>query len=70
MLPLSGQFLLIRIHDSVDDKSVRYVAEENIEIVRSGFGDSMMALAGQHFKRWDEATNMFVSNIKDEYPDD
>lgn len=29
-----------------------------------------MALAGRHFKRWDRATSSFVSNIKDEYPDD
>ena len=55
---------------SVDDKSVRYVAEENIEVVRSGFGSLLMALAGQHFKRWDKTLGMFVSNIKDEYPDD
>lgn len=62
--------MLIRTCCSVEDKSVRYVAEENIDIVKSGFSSSMMALAGQHFKRWDEATNMFVSNIRDEYPDD
>ena len=29
----------------------------------------LMALAGQHFKRWDEASAIFVSNIIDEYPD-
>ena len=57
-------------HALVDDKSVRYVAEENIETVKWGFGSSLMALAGQHFKRWDKATSKFVSNMKDEYPDD
>ena len=62
--------LLTNINHSVDDKSVRYVAEENIEIVTSQFPSSLMALAGQYFKRWDELSNKFVSNIKDEYPDD
>ena len=53
----------------VDDSSVRYVAEDNIEIVHEA-GPELMALAGQHFKRWDKASRTFVSNIKDEYPDD
>ena len=30
----------------------------------------LMAIAGQHFKRWDGTTMKFVSNIRDEYPDD
>ena len=55
---------------SVDDRSVRYVAEENIVIVQQEVGPELMALAGQHFKRLDEASRTFVSNIKDEYPDD
>lgn len=29
-----------------------------------------MDMAGQYFKRWDNTSNCFVSNIKDEYPDD
>ena len=53
----------------VDDSSVRYVAEDNIEIIHEA-GPELMALAGKHFKRWDEASKTFVSNIKDEYPDD
>ena len=53
----------------VDDSSVRYVAEDNIEIIHEA-GPELMALAGQHFKRWDKASRNFVSNIKDEYPDD
>lgn len=53
----------------VDDSSVRYVAEDNIEIIHEA-GPELMALAGKHFKRWDEASRTFVSNIKDEYPDD
>ena len=68
--PPNGSTLLNQIYYSVHDKSVRYVAEENIEIVSSGFDGSLMAFAGQHFKRWDETTKTFVSNIKDEYPDD
>lgn len=53
-----------------EDKSVRYVAEENIALVQEEPGENLMALAGQHFKRWDRTNGIFVSNIKDEYPDD
>lgn len=56
-------------HALVEDESTRYVAEENIEIVRRGPNSSLMALAGQYCKRWDENTKTFVNNIEDEYPD-
>ncbi|KAL1303183.1 hypothetical protein AAFC00_006608 [Neodothiora populina] len=52
------------------DKSSRYVAEENIEPLTEPPPPSLMRLAGRHFKRYDSETNMFISNIKDEYPDD
>ena len=58
---------------SVEDKSVRYVAEENIEPIAPSVAElpeSLMAIAGKHFKRWDEESRMFVSNIRDEYPED
>ena len=29
-----------------------------------------MKLAGRHFKRWDGDAHIFVSNVRDEYPDD
>ncbi|MCJ1390840.1 hypothetical protein MMC18_003701 [Xylographa bjoerkii] len=54
----------------VEDNSVRYVAEENIEIVTPEIPHNLMPLAGKHFKRWDKQKRRFVSNIKDEYPDD
>jgi F-box protein 21 len=54
----------------VEDESVRYVAEENIEPIYPQCPRSLMPLAGRHFKRWDEQTRRFVSNIVDEYPDD
>ena len=54
----------------VEDKSVRYVAEENIEIVYHEVPHSLMGPAGRHFKRWDKTLHCFVSNIRDEYPDD
>lgn len=59
-------------HVLVCDKSVRYVAEENIGPVASGAqpSDPMMRIAGRHFKRWDQLRTMFVSNVRDEYPDD
>ena len=57
---------------SVHDKSVRYVAAENIEPVGRDTLPSaaIMKLAGRHFKRWDAAKHAFVSNLRDEYPDD
>ncbi|KAJ4331178.1 hypothetical protein N0V95_009929 [Ascochyta clinopodiicola] len=59
-------------HVLVHDKSVRYVAAENIEPVGTGTAPSaaMMKLAGRHFKRWDPVSHVFVSNLRDEYPDD
>ncbi|KAK4549025.1 hypothetical protein LTR36_007481 [Oleoguttula mirabilis] len=53
-----------------DDKSIRYVAEENITAVREKPGEGLMGLAGRYFKRWDEGEGRFVSNMRDEYPDD
>jgi F-box protein 21 len=53
-----------------DDKSVRYVAEENIERMFETPCESLMSLAGRYFKRWDRDRKVFVSNIRDEYPDD
>jgi F-box protein 21 len=54
----------------VEDTSIRYVAEENIEIIETGEVDSLKSLAGRYFKRWDSERGRFVSNIRDEYPDD
>ena len=57
---------------SVCDKGVRYVAEENIELIGEDYrpSEAMLKLAGRHFKRWDEKNRTFVSNIRDEYPVD
>jgi F-box protein 21 len=57
---------------SVCDKSVRYVAAENIQPVSDDTYPSvaLLKLAGRHFKRWDDATHCFVSNVRDEYPED
>ena len=52
---------------------MRYVAEENIELILPRMNElppSLLSIAGKHFKRWDEVTRAFVSNIRDEYPDD
>ncbi|KAL8654701.1 MAG: hypothetical protein Q9210_001347 [Variospora velana] len=57
-------------HALVEDKSVRYVAEENIVDTEMEVGVNLMRLAGRHFKRWDQTSKTFISNIKDEYPDD
>ena len=54
----------------MEDTSIRYVAEENIEITQPEVPFSLMSLAGRYFKRWDVERHIFVSNIRDEYPED
>jgi F-box protein 21 len=61
------------IQSRVEDRSVRYVAEENIELIAphiSELPQGLTAIAGRHFKRWDPEARAFVSNVRDEYPDD
>lgn len=53
-----------------DDRSSRYVAEENIELLEDEPPQELLRLAGRFFKRWDRDEKTFVSNIRDEYPDD
>lgn len=53
-----------------DNRSSRYVAEENIELLEDQPPQELLRLAGRFFKRWDEDGKAFVSNIRDEYPDD
>lgn len=58
---------------SVEDKTARYVAQENIEPIFPSHSElpiSFFEIAGEHFKRWDASSRMFVSNIRDQYPDD
>ena len=57
-------------HVLVEDKSTRYVAEENIDITEQEPLPRLLNIAGQYFKRWDDSRRAFVSNIKEEYPDD
>ncbi|KAF2433823.1 YccV-like-domain-containing protein [Tothia fuscella] len=57
-------------HVLVDDKTSRYVAEENIGITDAEPSDALMSLAGRFFKRYDGVERRFVSNIKEDYPDD
>jgi F-box protein 21 len=61
---------LLLLFFRVEDRSVRYVAEENIEIEEPEEVNELMELAGRHFKRWDKKSRTFISNIRDEYPDD
>lgn len=66
-------FILISYLKRVEDKTVRYVAEENIQIIEPDVSDiptTLFNFSGKYFKRWDSATRRFVSNIRDEYPDD
>lgn len=60
------------MHGSSYDKATRYVAQENILPTTRDDEPSVgiMRLAGRYFKRWDEEQCIFISNVKDEYPDD
>jgi F-box protein 21 len=77
-LPLTSRLYchpwLIRSYASSvqDDKSMRYVAEENIELLRPNEvdPDAFPLEIGKWFKRWDGVGRMFISNVRDEYPDD
>jgi F-box protein 21 len=46
------------------------VAEVNIEIETQQCPDALVRIAGKHFKRWDKESMRFISNIRDEYPED
>ncbi len=46
------------------------MADENIESLSRQPSEAILALAGRYFKRWDGTSGMFVSNIREEYPDD
>jgi hypothetical protein len=61
---------LLTIRNRVNEKSTRYVAQENIRLVNDEPSDALKHLAGRYFRRWDSGIKRFVSNIKDEYPDD
>jgi F-box protein 21 len=56
---------------SVEDRSARYVAQENIiPVDHPNPPPGLMPWAGRYFKRWDAVRCTFVSNVRDEYPDD
>lgn len=58
-------------HALVEDRSMRYVAEDNIEVLDDWTPQGeLMDIAGRYFKRWDDEKREFVSNIREEYPDD
>lgn len=61
---------LLTVQSRGADKSIRYVAEENITPLMGNPPASLMRLAGRYFKRWDEEGARFISNLRDEYPDD
>ncbi|KAK8175021.1 hypothetical protein IWX90DRAFT_379025 [Phyllosticta citrichinensis] len=54
-----------------EDSTARYVAEENIAPTREKPPEWLRGgLAGRYFLRWDEVRRRFVSNVREEYPDD
>lgn len=68
---LSFENRIAHDHDnSVEDASIRYVAEDNIGIIRHPNVALLMRVAGQYFKRYDQENCRFIANFKEEYPDD
>jgi len=53
-----------------EDKSSRYVAQENIELTDGPPSEKLLRHAGRWFRRWDHPTGRFVSNLKHLFPDD
>ena len=41
-----------------------------LEVVEQSDVDAFPIAVGKFFKRWDGEKNVFVSNVKDEYPED
>jgi len=68
--------MLTRTTHSVDDRSTRYVAQENIvplrpdEFSAEDAEKTFPAEIGKWFRRYDGQTARFVSNVRDEYPED
>lgn len=48
------------------------VAADNVELIHepADIDDDMFPMAGKFFKRFDRESCRFVSNIKEQYPDD
>ena len=48
------------------------MADENIEVIQidNDEADKFSSEVGRYFKRWDEEKKVFVSNMKQQYPDD
>ncbi|KAL7276273.1 hypothetical protein RUND412_000739 [Rhizina undulata] len=57
-------------HVLVTDKTCRYIAEENICEMHPERADELSQMAGKWFKRFCKKSRSFVSNIRDEFPDD
>ncbi|KAF2086274.1 YccV-like-domain-containing protein [Saccharata proteae CBS 121410] len=57
-------------HVLVEDRSARYVAEENINITTERPPPHLLKWAGQYMKTWSDEEGRFISNIQEEYPDD
>lgn len=43
---------------------------EILEVVEQSDVDAFPIMVGKFFKRWDGERNIFVSNVRDEYPED
>ena len=61
----------------VEDESTRYVAEENVVLLTPAELDTVGDVAGRFpieigmwFRKFDKETGLFVSNVREEYPED
>lgn len=53
------------------DNTIRNLGSNSIMIYEPSHPpDDLLQIAGKFFKRWDTDTRRFISNIKEEYPDD
>lgn len=56
------------------EESTRYVAEENIKLLTAEElldpPEGLGLIAGRYFKRWDKVEGRYMSNLRDQYPED
>jgi F-box protein 21 len=61
---------ILIVHNSDENNDSRHIAQDNIQILHEMPSEDLLQTAGQYFKRWDEESGKFISNIQDDYPDD
>ena len=73
-IPQVESFADVLVLKRVDDKSTRYVAEENVMLlppseINASDIEELPIEIGKWFKRFDAEKGVFISNVLHEYPE-